>query len=95
VIVEALSEKVEFLFYEKNRTIIREGHRADCVYFIINGEILVSKKLYSKSDDQILNRPINIISAGECFGHVSLIYEKQRNETCISKSRFIQLFECV
>lgn len=100
MMLKLLSEKVEFLFYEKHRKILNEGHRAECMYFIVNGEILVKKKLYSKSDDQILDRPVNIISAGDCFGHVSLIYNTPRNATCISHSKFIHLaaslnaFEC-
>lgn len=96
IILKRLAKKVEFQFYEKNRKILREGHRSECMYFIVNGEILVSKKLYSKTDDQILDHPVNIISAGDCFGHVALIYEHPRNSTCRTQSRPLNYeYECV
>lgn len=86
--LKQLTSVVELHFFDKNRMILREGYRPECMYFIVTGEILVSRKLFSKDDNQICDRPLNIITAGDCFGHVAVIYEKIRNSTCTSHSKF-------
>lgn len=39
-----LSRVAQYLYYTQNRVIIREGHFANAIYFILDGEITVTRK---------------------------------------------------
>lgn len=96
--LQKLTSVIELHFFDKGRSILKEGYRPDCMYFLVSGEILVSRKLYSKEDNEVRDRPMNIISAGTHFGHVALIYGTIRNSTCTSQSEFglsrVETFLC-
>lgn len=78
---------MEFQYFAKDRTILMEGHMSLSMYFILSGEILVSKLLATKEERGLVNTPVNILSSGDYFGHVGLIYNIARNATVTTQSR--------
>ncbi len=54
--------------FEPNITIIREGETGDKLFFIAQGKVEVSQKLYFQ-----IARNIRILKQGECFGELALL----------------------
>jgi CRP-like cAMP-binding protein len=86
ILREKLIGVVEFQYFEKGRVIIQEGHPAMAFYFIVNGEVQILKPKFDKDSKQFERKPLAILSSGEFFGHVGLIYNKPRNATIVSLS---------
>lgn len=81
---EKLIEVVEFKYFEKDRMILKEGHKSYSMYFIATGEVRVSQ--LKLEEGVMVNKPVNILSAGEYFGHVGLIYNIPRNASVSTQS---------
>lgn len=64
-----------------------EGHLSLSMYFILSGEILISKLMPNKDHKKLVNTPANILSSGDHFGQVGLIYDIARNATVSTQSR--------
>lgn len=64
-----------------------EGHMSLSMFFILTGEILISKLMLTKEEDKLVNTPVNLLSSGDHFGHLGLIYDIARNATVTTQSR--------
>jgi CRP-like cAMP-binding protein len=84
---EKLISAVEFQYFEKNRLLLLQGHAALSMYFIVNGEVLISKSEYDPDQKKNVNKPLKLLQSGDFFGHVGMIYEFPRNATVTSQSR--------
>lgn len=56
--------------------------------FIILGEIVVSHLEFDREKETFVDEPLNLLSAGDFFGQVSLIYNQNRNATCKTQSMY-------
>lgn len=63
-----------------------EGHKSHSMFFILTGEILISKSLLDREGNAV-NIPVNILSSGDHFGHVGLIYDIARNASAATQSK--------
>ncbi|XP_055687322.1 uncharacterized protein LOC129792355 [Lutzomyia longipalpis] len=79
---EHLADVIYYNCYGKGRTVIKEGHEATGLYFLITGEITVFKKLWDNEKLTLRNQPIQAISSGEMFGEVGLLFDMERLVTC-------------
>lgn len=84
---EKLIDVVEFQYFGRDRRLIAEGHMALSMFFIVTGEVAVSKMLFDTLENKLVNKPISIMSSGESFGHVGMIFNKLRNASLMTKSR--------
>lgn len=87
IIRRELISVVEFQYFEKDRLILRENHRSHAMYFVITGEILITQSSFDTEAAAILHNPVNILSAGDSFGQLGLIYNIPRNASASTKSR--------
>uniref|UniRef100_A0A182QK65 Cyclic nucleotide-binding domain-containing protein n=1 Tax=Anopheles farauti TaxID=69004 RepID=A0A182QK65_9DIPT len=83
--VEQLDEMARcaaFQYVEPGRVILREGHHPEAVYFLANGEVVVSK-LQWDSIYQIHNDiPCGTRVRGQMFGEIALLHGSPRTATC-------------
>lgn len=74
----------EFQFFEKHRTLLMEGHLSQSMFFILTGEVLISKSMYTAEGCTKVNQ---LLSSCDHFGHVGLIYNIARNASVVTQSR--------
>ncbi|XP_067211516.1 uncharacterized protein [Linepithema humile] len=69
-----------------DRVIVRQGHRADNLYFIANGEVGLSKIAIDEltGDEKIID--MGIMQSGDMFGEVALLHRIPRTSTVVTKT---------
>nr|XP_012229235.1 PREDICTED: uncharacterized protein LOC105676146 isoform X1 [Linepithema humile] len=69
-----------------DRVIVRQGHRADNLYFIANGEVGLSKIAIDEltGDEKIID--MGIMQSGDMFGEVALLHRIRRTSTVVTKT---------
>lgn len=87
IVRSELTKVVEFQYYEKDRLLLKEDHQSLSMYFVVTGEVLVSKLLPCKESDQNISKTLNVLTTGACFGHLGLIYDITRNASVSTQSR--------
>lgn len=87
IIRQQLVNIVDFQFFEKGRWLLKEGDKSYSMFFLLTGEVVVSKRLYESKKDETSNQPVNLLTTGDCFGQVGLIYDIARNASVFTKSR--------
>jgi len=55
--------------------------------FIISGEVVVTRLTFIKSDNEIVDNPVNLLGRGESFGEIGLIYNEKRYASCTAESK--------
>ncbi|CAO1431204.1 unnamed protein product [Diamesa serratosioi] len=81
-----LTSITHFQFFERGRVLVKEGHLPSGMYFILSGEVVISKWMYNQYEDKKVNQPINIIGPGDCFGEIALLYNGRRNATITTET---------
>lgn len=89
MIRQELIGAVEFQFYEKDRLILKENHLSLSMYFVLTGEILISRLNHDTETGTYVNRPANYLNTGDCFGHLGLIYNVVRNASASTRSKWV------
>ncbi|XP_059610071.1 cyclic nucleotide-binding domain-containing protein 2-like [Phlebotomus argentipes] len=79
---ENLAHIIYYNSYGKGRTVVKEGHEATGLYFLINGEITVHKRLWDNEKLTFRNQAVQALSSGEMFGEVGLLFDTERLVTC-------------
>lgn len=87
VVRKKLASVLEFQFVPKGRRIYIESHFSMSMYFILSGEILISKLTFDRHEDEIVDKPINFLQAGEYFGQLGLLYNQRRYASCTTQSK--------
>ncbi|KAG4079286.1 hypothetical protein HA402_007978 [Bradysia odoriphaga] len=77
-----LMEICNFLYCNAGRVILREGHHPSALYFILDGEVNVSKKAYSAEEGRIVDNVLYALVPGDRFGLDGLILGNRRSVTC-------------
>lgn len=88
LIRKKLSKVVEFHFYPQGKILYLENHLAHSMFFMLTGEILVTQLTFDKIKETFVDESKNILSSGDFFGHLALIYNTTRNATCKTQSKF-------
>ena len=83
-----LMNAVEFYYFPRDKILYLEGHICQSMFFMLSGEIVVSRLTYNKIEDKIIDEAINILGANDFFGHIGLIYNTIRNATCKTQSMY-------
>jgi response regulator RpfG family c-di-GMP phosphodiesterase len=62
-------------YFQKDEIIFKEGDPGDKIYFLVQGEACVLKKMHGGE------RNLKLLQAGECFGEMALISRDNRSAT--------------
>ncbi|KAG5671781.1 hypothetical protein PVAND_001958 [Polypedilum vanderplanki] len=81
-----LTTAVDFLCYSTDRIIYGEGDAALSMCFILTGEIAVSRLVFDKKLNKLVDETVNILKENDFFGHLALMYDEERNATCRTKT---------
>ncbi|CAB3978790.1 Hypothetical predicted protein [Paramuricea clavata] len=71
--------------FEGGRIIIRQGHQAECFYFILSGIVLINKAFNLKQDGKEKTRRVARLGKGSSFGELALLHHRCRNATVVCK----------
>jgi CRP-like cAMP-binding protein len=82
-----LIKVVEFQYISKDRFVLKQGDVSLSMFFILTGEVLISQLAPDKEAEKSTSQPANILSSGDFFGHVGLIYNTTRNASVSTESR--------
>ncbi|XP_037048079.1 uncharacterized protein LOC119082622 [Bradysia coprophila] len=77
-----LMEICHFLYCNAGRVILREGHHPSALYFILDGEVNVSKKVYSADEGRVADNVLYALVPGDRFGLDGVILGNRRSVTC-------------
>uniref|UniRef100_A0A182YNX2 Cyclic nucleotide-binding domain-containing protein n=1 Tax=Anopheles stephensi TaxID=30069 RepID=A0A182YNX2_ANOST len=71
-----------FEYYEPGRVILREGHHPNAVYFLANGEVVVSRLRWDSIYRTYNDTPCGTRARGQMFGEIALLHDCPRTATC-------------
>lgn len=75
-----------FKYYSPKRVIVREQQEAEALYFVVTGEVTVSKLIYDPLLQQHMSIDVFVFRPGDMFGEVSLLHNIPRTATCTATS---------
>lgn len=78
--LEALSMVTQLASFKPGAVICREGEPGSSCFFIVSGDVEVSKRV-----DRGPDRPILTLKPGAIFGHISLVDSGARSATCTAR----------
>ncbi|XP_020278241.1 uncharacterized protein LOC109851980 isoform X2 [Pseudomyrmex gracilis] len=83
---EDLATVCMYQYLPAGRTIVRQGYKAVNLYYIINGEVSLSRVEIDEltGDEKIVD--MGILQSGDMFGEVALFHEIPRTATVVSKT---------
>ncbi|CAK1578445.1 unnamed protein product [Parnassius mnemosyne] len=70
-----------FKYYGPGRTIVREHHDAHALYFVVSGDLVVSKMIYDELLQKYVSVDVGAMHQGDMFGEVSLLHNIKRTAT--------------
>ncbi|GAB0093607.1 hypothetical protein DMENIID0001_087710 [Sergentomyia squamirostris] len=79
---EKLSHVIYYNCYGGGRMVVREGHEATGLYFLVTGEITIFKRLWDSENLTYRNQAVQALTSGEMFGEVGLLFDVNRVVTC-------------
>ncbi|CAG2065558.1 unnamed protein product, partial [Timema podura] len=77
-----LAAATYYKFYGPGRVVVRQGHRAEALYFILSGEVTVSITCWDGLIEEIVTSDVGTMRPGDMFGEVSLLHDIPRTATC-------------
>ena len=82
-----IAEHINFLEIEPGETLFSEGEQADCVYFVVDGELDVIMGSKSGREGGIDSVVISTLSKGRSIGEMSVIDKTPRSATVKAQSK--------
>ncbi|XP_012063936.1 PREDICTED: uncharacterized protein LOC105627259 [Atta cephalotes] len=75
-----------YQYLSSDRVIVRQGHKARNLYFILNGEVNLSKVVIDDltGDEKVVD--MGSIHSGDMFGEIALLHTLPRTSTIITKT---------
>ncbi|CAH2062838.1 unnamed protein product, partial [Iphiclides podalirius] len=70
-----------YKYYGPGRPIVRQHHDAHAMYFIVNGDVVVSQMVYDELLQKHVSVDVGSMHQGEMFGEVSLLHNIKRTAT--------------
>lgn len=92
VIRARLAPVTKYLFIHKDRQIIKQGHEATAVYFILKGEISLSSKVKKLNSDETEEKVMFIYGPGDIIGDIEMILNCRRMNSCCASCKFLLIF---
>ncbi|KAK9304618.1 hypothetical protein QLX08_004049 [Tetragonisca angustula] len=83
---EILAGVCFYQYLRAGRVIVRQGHKAENLYFIVNGEVSVSKVVTDRWTGEAEEVDMGSLNPGDVFGEVALLHEIPRSATVVTKT---------
>nr|CAD7413193.1 unnamed protein product [Timema poppensis] len=81
-----LAAATYYRFYGPGRVVVRQGHSAEALYFILSGEVTVSITSWDGLIEKMVTSDVGTMHPGDMFGEVSLLHDIPRTATCTTAS---------
>lgn len=75
------------MYVKKGRVIVKEGHEPSCAYFILYGEMNISKKFINQVTDKEEEVIIGKMEMGDMFGEAAIMGNTVRLATISADSK--------
>ncbi|XP_078038553.1 uncharacterized protein LOC144470856 [Augochlora pura] len=75
-----------YQYLRPGRVIVRQGHQAENLYFIVNGEVSLSKTVTDRWTNETKEIDMGVLTAGDIFGEIALLHEIPRTATVVTKT---------
>ncbi|KAL6448422.1 hypothetical protein ACFW04_000385 [Cataglyphis niger] len=75
-----------YQYLSADRVIVRQGHKAKNLYFIMNGEVNLSKIVIDEFTGDEITIDMGVMKPGDMFGEVALFHMIPRSSTVVSKT---------
>ncbi|XP_037030101.1 uncharacterized protein LOC119069968 isoform X2 [Bradysia coprophila] len=79
---DCLVKSCNFSYFNSGRLLTREGHYASAIYFLLDGEVTVSKRVYSIGDGKWIDDVRYALVPGDVFGLDGVIFGDKRTVSC-------------
>ncbi|KAM7360315.1 uncharacterized protein ACRADG_004761 isoform 2-T2 [Cochliomyia hominivorax] len=76
-----LSKCVKFMVLNAGRKLIQEGNLPLMLYFVLTGEVEVSKRIFDHVQNSYINKTVKVCGPGDCLGDVEMLEKGNRMYT--------------
>ncbi|XP_012148200.1 uncharacterized protein LOC100880244 isoform X2 [Megachile rotundata] len=83
---EILAGICHYQYLPPNRTIVRQGHKAVNLYFILNGEVSASRVVTDRWTKELQTIDMGTLNPGDIFGEIALLHRLLRSATVVSNT---------
>ncbi|XP_076660967.1 uncharacterized protein LOC143364561 [Halictus rubicundus] len=83
---ESIARLCLYQYLKPGRVIVRQGREAENLYFIITGEVSLSRVVIDRWTDESKEIDMGILTAGDIFGEIALLHVVPRTATVITKT---------
>jgi CRP/FNR family transcriptional regulator, cyclic AMP receptor protein len=87
--LDVVSGHIDFYEMDEGRVLFIEGDKADCIYFVVEGELEILKESVSGQKIGIDRVVIATLSKGSSIGEMSLIEKSPRSATVKTRTKVI------
>ncbi|KAF7405078.1 hypothetical protein HZH66_003984 [Vespula vulgaris] len=81
-----LTSECLYQYLPRNRVIVRQGHKAWNLYFIINGEVNLSRVVTDNITGETMEVDMGSMHPGDIFGEIALLHNIPRTATIVTKT---------
>ncbi|XP_043665208.1 uncharacterized protein LOC122627780 [Vespula pensylvanica] len=81
-----LTSECLYQYLPRNRVIVRQGHEAWNLYFIINGEVNLSRVVTDNITGETMEVDMGSMHPGDIFGEIALLHNIPRTATIVTKT---------
>ncbi|XP_024945999.1 cyclic nucleotide-binding domain-containing protein 2-like [Cephus cinctus] len=85
-IKESITAVCRYQYLGPGRVIVRQGHKAFALYYILNGEVNLSRIVMNNITGDATEINVGTMSPGDMFGEIALLYSIPRTATVVSKT---------
>ncbi|XP_053989307.1 uncharacterized protein LOC128881906 isoform X2 [Hylaeus volcanicus] len=89
---ESLTGTCMYQYLRPDRVIVRQGRQADNLYFVIQGEVSISRIVTDRWTGESKEVDMGVLTAGDIFGEIALLHTVPRNATVTSRTTVDLLF---
>ncbi|XP_076749689.1 uncharacterized protein LOC143422711 isoform X2 [Xylocopa sonorina] len=83
---EVLAGVCFYQYLRAGRVIVRQDRVAENLYFILNGEVSLSKKVTDRWTGESKEIDMGVLNPGDIFGQIALLHRIPRSATVVSKT---------
>ncbi|XP_031828785.1 uncharacterized protein LOC116425343 [Nomia melanderi] len=83
---ESVAHVCRYQYLKPGRVIVRQGREAENLYFILNGEVNLSKSVTDRWTGETKEIDMGTLTAGDIFGEIALLHVIPRTATVITKT---------
>ncbi|XP_031783439.1 cyclic nucleotide-binding domain-containing protein 2 [Nasonia vitripennis] len=83
---ESLASDCGYQFVPAGRTIIRQNHKARLLYYVVSGQLQISRDLEDPVTEEAKQIDAGMLKPGDMFGEIALLHQVPRTATVVSKT---------